>query len=77
MPAFIGRETSRCEYDPYRAIAAACILQAVRDMKLYRKNPKRALEASVFLVTEGEEFANMGGLAVSERSWEGCLVKIF
>jgi hypothetical protein len=65
-----------CIFDPYRAIACAVLDQAVIDLRHYRKDPVRALDASVFLVTEGAEFASIGGLPVSEEYWEEILVRL-
>ena len=76
MPALLGSKTSQA-IDPYRMLACACLDQAVKDLKRYRNDPLRALEASVFLITEGAEFATVGGLPISEEHWEDILVRLF
>jgi hypothetical protein len=66
-----------CIFDPIRAIACAVLDQAVIDLRHYQTNPVRAFDASVFLVCEGAEFAEVAGLKVTDEHWEVIIGRLF
>lgn len=58
--------------NPYKRLALAVIAQAVCDLEpaRVRKNPERALGASVFLLQDGPLYAEACGWEVDPAHWE-------
>jgi hypothetical protein len=61
--------------DPWRHLAAAILLKAVKDYRR-RSNPRAALDASVFLIVAGAEYAQAAGFDLTPEGWEVLIAKI-
>ncbi len=61
--------------DPYKALFMAVVKQACQDLRPYRvrENPKRALEATLFLSVCGAEYCEATGWEVEPQHWEEVL----
>lgn len=61
--------------DPTKRLICGVLRQAVHDYQ-HPTNPKRALDASVFLLEDAKEWAGFCGLKVDQSYWEALIARL-